>query len=237
MVVILGDMLGFPDPEATANQDGLVAIGGDLTVERLVVAYQQGIFPWPVFDDDLTTWFSPDPRAILEFDDLIVSRSLRKLLRRREFDIRFDRNFEAVVKGCAEPAPDRPTTWITTRLATAYANLHRAGYAHSVEVWSQERLVGGLYGVAIGGLFAGESMFSRVSNASKVALVHLVEHLRERGFALLDIQQATPHMTRMGASLISRRIYMARLKAALEINCVFGTPPDGPAQGVRNSDD
>lgn len=229
MVVILGDMLAFPNPEKAANQDGLVAIGGDLTVERLVAAYQQGIFPWPVFDDDLTTWFSPDPRAILEFDNLNVSRSLRKLLRRREFEILFDRDFDAVVKGCSEPAPGRPTTWITAELAAAYSKMHRAGYAHSVEVWTQGRVVGGLYGVAIGGLFAGESMFTRVSNASKVALVHLVEHLRERGYALLDVQQSTPHMKRMGATMISRRDYLTRLKAALELDCRFGGPPLGPA--------
>ena len=221
MVVILGNALNFPDPEVTATQDGLVAIGGDLRVERLVLAYRQGIFPWPIFDDDLTTWFSPDPRAILEFDNLYVSRSLHKIIRRREFDIRFDRDFAAVVKGCAEPGPDRPTTWITRRLASAYLDLHRAGYAHSVEAWHRDQLVGGLYGVAIGGLFAGESMFARRSNASKVALVHLVEHLRKRGFRLLDVQQATPHMIRMGATLIPRKDYLARLAIALKANSSF----------------
>lgn len=221
MVVILEDALRFPDPETAANPDGLVAIGGDLTVERLVLAYRQGIFPWPVFDDDLTTWFSPDPRAILEFRDLYVSRSLRKILRKDEFNIIFDGDFDSVVRACAEPAPDRPTTWITTRLATAYSELHRAGFAHSVEIRQGAELVGGLYGVAIGGLFAGESMFSRVPNASKVALVHLVQHIQKRGFVLLDVQQATPHMLRMGATLISRRDYLKRLERALEIETTF----------------
>ena len=225
MVMILGDALRFPDPEVAANPDGLVAIGGDLTVERLVLAYRQGIFPWPVFDDDLTTWFSPDPRAILEFDDLYVSRSLRKILRRRKFEVCFDTDFDGVVQGCAAPTPNRPTTWITDRLAAAYSDLHRAGYAHSVEIRQGGALVGGLYGVAIGGLFAGESMFSLVPNASKIALVYLVSHLRERGFRLLDVQQATPHMLRMGTSMISRREYLRRLEIALATDSSFGASP------------
>jgi leucyl/phenylalanyl-tRNA--protein transferase len=227
VVAILSRRLEFP-PATSANRDGLVAVGGDLSVERLLLAYQRGIFPWPIFDDDLMTWFSPDPRAILELDELAVSKSLAKTLRKGVLRTTFDTDFEAVIRACARPAPDRPSTWITPQLIRAYVALHRAGHAHSVETRLGDELVGGLYGVSIGGLFAGESMFSRVSDASKVALVALVGRLRQRGFALLDIQQATPHMMRMGAKQVSRRDYLRRLDAALREGCTFGPPSDAP---------
>lgn len=220
MVAILGPSLEFP-PATSANRDGLVAVGGDLGVDRLLLAYRNGIFPWPIFEDDLMTWFSPDPRAILELDDLHVSKSLKKVLRRGNFGITFDMAFEEVVEGCAAPFDGRESTWITPALGAAYVQLHRRGLAHSVEVWHDGALVGGLYGVSLGGLFAGESMFSRATDASKIALVFLVERLRDRGFVLLDIQQATPHMMRMGASQISRREYLRRLALALEKDCDF----------------
>lgn len=220
VVAILTRKLEFP-PASSANRDGLVAVGGDLSVDRLLLAYRSGIFPWPIFDDDLMTWFSPDPRAILELDELHISRSLEKVLRRGELHATVNKNFEGVIAACGEPAPDRPSTWITGELEAAYIALHQAGHAHSVEAWCGDQLVGGLYGVAIGGFFAGESMFSRVSDASKVALVHLVERLRARGHVLLDIQQATPHMRRMGAKEIPRRKYLERLRAALEIPATF----------------
>lgn len=220
MVAILTRRMEFP-PATTANRDGLVAVGGDLSVERLLLAYRSGIFPWPIFDDDLMTWFSPDPRAILELDQLRVSRSLQKVIRRGTFTVTVNRDFSAVIKACASPAPGRTSTWITRELKRAYVELHRAGYAHSVESWLDDELVGGLYGVAVGGLFAGESMFSLVSNASKVALVHLVERLREREYSLLDIQQGTPHMLSMGGKLISRSAYLVRLREALQLECRF----------------
>jgi leucyl/phenylalanyl-tRNA--protein transferase len=213
VVALLGPELIFP-PATAANRDGLVAVGGDLSVERLLLAYASGIFPWPIFDDDLMTWFSPDPRAILELDGLHVSRSLAKVVRRGTFQVTVDHAFPEVVAACAGPAPGRESTWITQALRAAYVTLHHHGHAHSVEVWQERQLVGGLYGVAVGGLFAGESMFSRVTDASKVALIHLVERLRRQEFALLDIQQATPHMRRMGAREISRREYLRRLSAA-----------------------
>lgn len=204
-------------------------MGGDLSVERLVLAYRSGIFPWPIFDDELMTWFSPDPRAILELDALRVNRTLSKAMRKPEIKVTFDTAFPAVIAACAAPAPDRRSTWITRELGRAYVDLFRAGHAHSVEVWVDGSLVGGLYGVAVNGLFAGESMFSRVSNASKIALVHLVQRLRERGYALLDIQQATPHMMRMGAVEVSRREYLRRLKRALEVRCDFSDErPNSP---------
>jgi len=233
VVAILSRRLEFP-PATSANRDGLVAVGGDLSVQRLLLAYRSGIFPWPIFDDDLMTWFSPDPRAILELSELKVSRSLAKTLRKNVFQTTFDRRFEAVIRRCAEPAPDRPSTWITPELERAYVALHRAGSAHSVETWLGDELVGGLYGVAIGGLFAGESMFSRVADASKVALVALVERLRQRGHRLLDIQQATPHMVKMGAKEISRREYLRRLEAALRVDARFSD--ETPGSPVRTTD-
>lgn len=220
MVAILNRRLEFPPP-TSANRDGLVAVGGDLSVERLLLAYRSGIFPWPIFDDELMTWFSPDPRAILELEELHVSRSLRKAMRKPNIEVTFDRDFPSVIQACAESSEGRESTWITRDLTSGYIELHRAGHAHSVETWSDGILVGGLYGVSINGLFAGESMFSRESNASKIALVHLVDRLRARGFLLLDIQQATPHMMRMGARVISRRAYLRRLKEALRAKVRF----------------
>ncbi len=220
MVAILSRKIEFP-PATSADRDGLVAVGGDLSVERLLLAYRSGIFPWPIFHDDLMTWFSPDPRAILELDQLHVSRSLTKVLRRGTFEISINQDFSAVVDGCGAPAPDRPSTWITREMKQAYLRLHREGYAHSVEARVEGTLVGGLYGVAIGGFFAGESMFSTVTNASKVALVALVERLRSRGFALLDIQQTTPHLVSMGASEVPRKRYLQRLGEALDLSCRF----------------
>lgn len=220
MVAILTSELVFPSP-STATADGLVAVGGDLSVERLLVAYRSGIFPWPIFADDLMTWFSPDPRAILELDRLHVSRSLAKKMRKGIFEVRINTCFDEVVRGCAAPTPDRPSTWITHEIARAYRRLHAAGYAHSVETWQNGELVGGLYGVAIGGFFAGESMFSRRPDASKIALVHLVERLSGRGFELLDIQQATRHLLSLGAEEIPRSIYLARLERSLALHRRF----------------
>ncbi|MBX2812287.1 MAG: leucyl/phenylalanyl-tRNA--protein transferase [Myxococcales bacterium] len=220
MVAILTSELAFPPPE-TASADGLVAIGGDLSIDRLLVAYQRGIFPWPIFAEDLMTWFSPDPRAVLELDQLHVSRSLARTIRRKTFEVRFNTAFSDVVTQCAAIAPDRPTTWITDELATAYIHLHKAGHAHSVESWKNGKLVGGLYGVAIGGFFAGESMFSRCSDASKTAVVYLVERLRDKGFVLLDIQQATSHMLSLGAEEVPRAVYLKRLERAIALDRQF----------------
>ncbi len=214
MVAVLGDELSFPSPESAAA-DGLVALGGDLTTERLLLAYRSGIFPWPIFSDDLMTWFSPDPRAILELDRFYVSRSLAKRRRQGQLEVRVNTAFVDVLRGCAARTTDRPATWITRRLGEAYVELHRRGHAHSVETWEQGRLVGGLYGIAIGGFFAGESMFSRRPDASKLALWFLVEHLRDRGFELLDIQQATPHLVSLGAHEVPRSVYLKRLDQAL----------------------
>jgi leucyl/phenylalanyl-tRNA--protein transferase len=195
-----------------ADETGLIAIGGDLRPKRLLQAYRAGAFPW-YDEDEPICWWSPDPRAIFELDGLHVSRRLRRTLRSRRFTITVDRDFAGVIRGCAEEREDG--TWITTEMIHAYEELHRLGHAHSVEAWQDCELVGGVYGVAIGGFFAGESMFARRSDASKVALVHLVERLRQQGFQLFDIQFLTEHTIRLGAVEIPRPVYLARLRKAI----------------------
>ncbi len=210
--------LWFPDPRE-ANEDGLVAIGGDLSVARLLLAYRSGIFPWSC---DPITWWSPDPRAIFELDGFHVSRSFAKTLRRRPFEITHDRAFTEVMEGCATARNDG--NWIGPEFIEAYSGLHEAGHAHSVECWKDGRLAGGIYGVAVGGLFAGESMFHTESEASKVALHHLIGHLAKRGFALFDIQMLTPITRQLGARHISREDYLKRLEGAVELDCSFKRP-------------
>jgi leucyl/phenylalanyl-tRNA--protein transferase len=202
----------FP-PVATADEDGIVGVGADLEPGTLLAAYRAGIFPTPVGPDNVLAWWSPDPRAVLPLDGLHVSRSLRRSLRR--FTPTFDTEFAGVVAGCGDPA--RPNGWITADIARAYCRLHELGWAHSIEVWDGDgALAGGVYGVAIGGLFAGESMFHRRTDASKVALVHLVEKLRRDGITLFDVQWQTPHLERLGAVEIPRMEYLARLAATVK---------------------
>lgn len=214
---LLGQRLWFPDPRL-ADAEGLVAIGGDFSPQRLLLAYRSGIFPWT---DNPITWWSPDPRAIFEFDRVHIPRSLRRLLRKNPFTITLDRAFRQVMEGCAQPAPGREESWVTPAFIMAYTRLHELGHAHSVEVWQNGELVGGVYGVAIGGFFAGESMFHRVRDASKVALIHLLQHLRERGFVLFDTQMATPVTRLLGAVEIPREEYLRRLADALRKDCRF----------------
>ena len=217
MPILLNKNTAFPDP-SLADADGLVAIGGDLGTERLLAAYRQGIFPWTA---DPITWWSPDPRAIFELDGFHVPQSLARIIRRGRFEATIDQSFRAVMEGCAAPAPGRGGAWITEEFIEAYTRLHRLGHAHSVECRLKGELVGGIYGVTIGGLFAGESMFHRVNDASKVALHHLVRHLRERGFVLFDIQMVTPATKPLGAIEIPRREYLQRLSAAVKMKCAF----------------
>lgn len=204
----------FPDPRL-ADANGLVAIGGDLSLERLLAAYRSGIFPWTV---NPVTWWSPDPRAIFELEKIHVPKSLEKIMRRGVFEVTMDRAFRAVMEGCAAPAAGRSNTWITPEFVKAYTCLHEKGHAHSLECWQNGKLAGGVYGVALGGFFAGESMFHRVSNASKVALVQLINHLREQGFTLFDIQMLTPVTRQLGATEIPREEYLKRLSKALKQN-------------------
>lgn len=213
MVALLTRELKFPAP-SKASADGLLAVGGDLSPERLVLAYRSGIFPWPLHERVLT-WFSPDPRAILEFDDLHISSSLAKRIRKGTYEVRIDTDFESVIRACASRTTDRPTTWIVPEVIAAYIELFRLGYAHSIESWKDGQLVGGLYGISMGGLFAGESMYARAPDASKVALVALVQRMRERGMSLLDVQVPNPHLESLGSSVIPRTTYLKRLKLAL----------------------
>jgi leucyl/phenylalanyl-tRNA---protein transferase len=216
-IAVLDGRLRFPHA-SLANADGLVAIGGDLSVPRLLLAYRSGIFPWSA---EPLSWWSPDPRAIFEFDHFNISRSLYKVIRQGVFEVTRDRAFRQVVQGCAAPAHKRETTWISRSFIEAYTKLHEEGYAHSVECWLEGKLAGGIYGLAIGGFFAGESMFHRASNASKVALFHLYEQLQGQGFALFDIQMLTPITTQLGGKLIPRQEYLARLASALAKRCTF----------------
>ena len=196
--------IDFPPPdEALTEPNGLLAAGGDLEPERLLTAYRRGIFPW--YDEGQPIlWWSPDPRAVLWPDRLHVSRSLRRSLRTGQFEFRVDSAFDAVVAACAAPRSYTDGTWITPEMATAYGRLHRLGWAHSFETWREGALVGGLYGVALGRVFFGESMFTRATDASKVALVHAVEFLRARQFALIDCQVASAHTLSLGATNIGR---------------------------------
>ncbi|MBX3283877.1 MAG: leucyl/phenylalanyl-tRNA--protein transferase [Acidimicrobiales bacterium] len=212
----------MPDP-AQADDAGIVAVGADLEAGTLLAAYRAGLFPMPVRRRTLA-WWSPDPRGILPLDGLRVSRSLRRSCAR--YEVRVDTAFDAVISACADPR--REHGWIDQRIADAYRRLHRLGWAHSVEAWTPEGdLAGGLYGVAVGGLFAGESMFHHRVDASKVALVHLVDLLRSGGATLLDVQWTTDHLRSLGAVDVPRPEYLARLAVALErpLPPAFGGPP------------
>lgn len=205
----------FP-PAEQAGPEGLVGFGGELSPAWLIDAYRHGVFPWPMGSrDDPVPWCSPDPRAILPLDTFHVPRRLARTVRSGRFTVTFDRDFDGVIRGCARTRRAEGGTWITPRMIRAYRRLHELAVAHSVEAWREDRLVGGVYGVAVSGLFAGESMFHTERDASKVALVHLVERLRRRGYVLFDIQQWTPHTARFGAVEISRREYLHRLEKAL----------------------
>lgn len=201
----------FPDPRS-ANDDGIVATGGDLHPESLLLAYRQGIFPWPVEGLPLL-WFCPAERAILEFADLRVGRGLARLRRQRAWRYSIDAAFAEVIRACAEtPRPGQAGTWITPQVVAAYVRLHGLGVAHSAEVWREERLVGGVYGVDVDGAFAAESMFYRESNCSKLALLHLIDHLRAGGLEWMDIQVMTPHLQRLGARVIGRDAFLSQLR-------------------------
>ncbi len=227
----------FPDPDR-ANADGLLAYGGDLEPERLLAAYAQGIFPW--YESPPILWYSPDPRALLFPDDLLINRSLAKNLRRHRFSVSMDTDFRSVIEACARaPRPGQSGTWINSDMIEGYCALHELGFAHSVEARLEGDLVGGIYGVSLGAAFFGESMFSRRSDASKVALVALVRRMEAWGFRFLDCQAHTPHTERLGAVLRSRDDFLAQLGEALEAPTWCGTwlPVEGeasrPAPGER----
>ena len=206
----------FPDVAlALREPDGLLAVGGDLSIERLIAAYQQGIFPW-YSEGQPVLWWSPDPRMVLRPEDIKVSRSLAKTIRKHDFEITFDQDFRNVISACSKPRLEKGVqqgeTWILDEMIEAYVKLHEAGYAHSVECWQGEKLVGGLYGIAIGKVFFGESMFSRASDASKIAFVFLSRQLQQWQFKLIDCQVYTSHLESLGASMITRKQFLTLLQ-------------------------
>ncbi len=215
----------FPDP-SLADEDGLLALGVPVTPANLRAAYARGIFPWPYSARHPVPWVSPGERAVLEFSALHVPKTLRQARQRTTWTFTVDRAFEAVMAACAAARrPGQRGTWITPAMRAGYSALHHAGGAHSVEVWDGERLVGGLYGVDAGGLFTGESMFHFEPNASKLALLHLVEHLAARGAGWIDIQQLTPHFATLGARLISREEFLARLAQEQQVGRLLFPAP------------
>ncbi len=211
-VYLINENDDFPDVElANSEPNGLLATGGDLSVERLLSAYQQGIFPW-YSEGEPILWWSPDPRSVLYPHRLKVSRSLRKEIKKQPLQITFDQAFDQVITLCAAPRRQDPNTWITNEMKQAYLRLYDAGYAHSVEAWKEDTLVGGLYGVAIGKVFFGESMFTRVPNASKIAFVYLVRQLQQWGYHFIDCQIKSQHLDSLGATDIPRRQFIAALQ-------------------------
>lgn len=217
MLPWLRDDSPFPPIEtALAEPNGLLAAGGGMSADRLLEAYRQGIFPWYDHDQPVL-WWSPDPRMVLFTDELRITRSLRKVIRQGRFEIRIDTSFRTVMECCATmPRAGQAGTWITGELVEAYCDLHARGYAHSVEAWRQDRLAGGLYGVAIGRMFYGESMFSYETDASKVALAHLVGIAQRVHLPMIDCQQETAHLASLGARPISRREFAARLRGLVD---------------------
>lgn len=210
----LSSRLEFP-PAWLARSDGLLCIGGDLSCERIILAYQNGIFPW-FSDNEPILWWSPDPRLVLYPSDIRISRSLKKKLKKNRFRITVNQAFEQTISACAQPRKDPDEgTWLVEEMKDAYIELHHKGYAHSVEAWHQDQLAGGLYGVGIGCMFFGESMFSFQADASKAALVALARHLDRHGFDLIDCQVTTDHLCRMGAHEISRNRFLDILGRAV----------------------
>jgi len=218
---------GFPDASlALAEPDGLLAAGGDLSPERLLNAYRNGIFPW-YSDGQPILWWSPNPRTVLYPEQPKVSRSLRKVLRQERFELSYDRAFERVIAACAAPRSEKAGTWITDAMMHAYTKLHRLGHAHSIECWLDGELVGGLYGVSIGRVFFGESMFSRARDASKVAFVQLARQLADWQFGLIDCQVYSSHLASLGARSIPRKLFLEQLDKLCELD---------PAPGAWQTD-
>ncbi len=231
MIPFLGPLDPFPPVESAPPElGGLLALGADLSPERILQAYRRGIFPWGTLEGH-PLWYSPDPRMVLFPDELRLSRSLVKTLRAGRYEVRLDASFPAVIAACAEiPRPGQDGTWITPDMAAAYIRLHELGWAHSVETHDEGGLAGGLYGLAIGGMFYGESMFARRTDASKIAFAHLVRYLRENGFGLIDCQMRTRHLASLGAREIPRRAFLARVA---ELVSRPASPAPWPTAGAR----
>jgi leucyl/phenylalanyl-tRNA--protein transferase len=210
----LGNDPIFP-PVELASKEGIIAIGGDLSVPRLLAAYKQGIFPWYSPPDPIL-WWSPDPRMILFPHEVHISASMAKLIKKQVFQITCDKNFREVMLGCKRPRRSGPETWISEEILDAYCRLHELGYAHSVEAWYNGELAGGFYGVSLGSVFIGESMFYKVSNSSKIAFIVFAKRLAELGFTLIDCQVYTPHLASLGARPVPRREYLTLLRHGLQ---------------------
>lgn len=220
-VFLLNDELIFPSPDL-ADQDGLLAVGGDLSAERLLLAYRMGIFPW-FSDDSPILWWSPDPRMVLFPDKFKSSKSLRQTIRNRNFEVRFDTKFSQVIRHCASTLRKHEDgTWIIPEMITAYTRLHELGFAHSVETYREGRLIGGLYGISLGRAFFGESMFFLERDASKAALAALVQRTKDWGFHFIDAQQNTEHLANMGASPIPRKEFLTLLEEAMKYETIKG---------------
>ena len=220
-VYLLSDEIVFPPPEL-ATREGLLAVGGDLCQERLLQAYSMGIFPW-FTETEPIMWWSPDPRLVLYPDEIRISRSLQKTINKEVFRITMDQAFDQVISACARaPRKQGEGTWIVPDMVKAYCQLHASGYAHSVEAWQDDTLVGGLYGVSLGKSFFGESMFTHVTNASKVAFVALVNHLKTSSFDLIDCQVTTEHLVSLGAREVPRETFLKQLKESLETPTLEG---------------
>jgi leucyl/phenylalanyl-tRNA---protein transferase len=213
-----------PLQQALLEPNGLLAAGGDLTPARVLAAYRRGIFPWFMPGEPIL-WWSPDPRMVLYPDELHIHRSLAKVLRNKAYRITFDTAFSQVMAGCAAPRGEQAGTWISPEMVEAYVALHEAGYAHSFECWMDDELVGGLYGMAIGKMFYGESMFAKRADASKIAFVHAVQQLQAQGFALIDCQMYTDHLARFGAREISREQFIGQLEQLTAQADVLGPWP------------
>lgn len=217
LVNLTDEDLSFPNPHtALTEPNGLLAVGGDLQIQRLINAYTQGIFPW-FSEDDPYLWWSPDPRTIINVDEININRTLKKFLKKSPYTVSINKAFPQVIALCADAPFRNDDTWILDDMLIAYTDLHHAGFAHSIEVWQDEQLVGGLYGVAINGLFSGESMFYLKDNASKVALVALSDLLKQQGISFIDCQLQNPFLQAMGAIEIPRSVFLNRKNAELKI--------------------
>ena len=220
-VFLLSDKIAFPPPHL-AIRDGLLAVGGDLSQERLLLAYHMGIFPW-FSDDEPIMWWSPDPRLVLYPQEIRVSKTLKKIIKKNMFQMTMDSAFVQVLESCAQVRlQNNEGTWINKDMIDAYCKLHESGFAHSMEAWYKGELAGGLYGVSLGRCFFGESMFTRVSNASSVALFKLVEYLKKLSFDMIDCQVTTEHMIRFGAREIPRASFLEQLEKSLKVPTLRG---------------
>jgi leucyl/phenylalanyl-tRNA--protein transferase len=219
-VYYLGEDPVFP-PAEYADPDGILAVGGDLSPERLIEAYSRGIFPWYSSETPII-WWSPDPRFVIYPEDVKISKSMRQILKRKIFEIKFDTSFREVITACSGKRKHEKGTWITSEMIEAYVALHKMGIAHSIESWNEGKLAGGLYGVSLGGIFFGESMFSRMSNASKAAFIVLSDNLLRLGFDLIDSQVHTDHMESLGAVEMDREIFLKIVAESVERETIIG---------------